>query len=71
MQPVNFNLPVDDLITLGFYFTVIIYIIFSIVFHYHWREYSIDTKVTKTTIFFYFVTTIPLILALGIVTLII
>lgn len=71
MLPSISSFPISDLVTLGFYFMAFIYIIFSIIFHYHWKEYGTDAKVTKITLVFYFSSTLPLILLLGIMTLII
>ncbi len=71
MQELTINLPIKDLLTLCFYLVAMFYIIFSIIFYYHWREYSVDVKVTKITLIFYWTTTISLMIILGIMTLLI
>jgi len=65
------NFPMEDLATLTFYFVVIIYIIFTVIFYYHWNAYSSNKQVTTYTLTVYFVTTVPLLLILGILTLMI
>lgn len=67
----SFTLPLHTIITLGFYLVATIYILFSAIMYYHWKEYGTDAGVTKITLVLYLVTTLPLILIMGIVTLII
>lgn len=67
----SINLPLSTLVTLVFYFAVIIFVIFSVIIRYHWKAYSVDTKVTRITLILYYSTTIPLMLLLGLITLII
>lgn len=64
-------LPVESMVTLVFYFTVIIYVVFSAILRYHWKAYSVEDKVTRTTLILYYSSTIPLVLLLGILTLVI
>ncbi|MEZ4195208.1 MAG: hypothetical protein R3B53_02310 [Candidatus Paceibacterota bacterium] len=66
-----FSLPLEQIVTLVFYTTVLVFAIFTIILRYHWKTYSVDDKVTKTTLTLYYVTTIPLILLLSFLTLII
>jgi hypothetical protein len=65
------NLPLHTIFTLGFYMAAIVYIIFTAIFYYHWKEYSTDPAVTKITLILYLVTTVPLIATIGIMTLVI
>jgi len=72
MDP-NFNLPLplDILATLGFYFMAIIYIIFSAILHYHWSAYAVEKTISRTTMTLYYGSTVPLIIILGVTSLII
>ena len=70
-NPANLSLPIETLATLGFYIMLLTYIIFSAIFHYHWKEYNVDNKVTRTTLVLYYSSTIPLMLILGIMAIII
>ncbi|MFT7644834.1 MAG: hypothetical protein ACI9BF_000495, partial [Candidatus Paceibacteria bacterium] len=56
---------------LAFYFTIGIYTIFSAILYYHWKNYTTDNKVFGLTLILYFVSTIPLLIAMGIITIII
>lgn len=62
------SLPLHKIFTLGFYLMAAVYIIFTIIMYYHWNEYGIDEAVTKTTLITYLVTTVPLIIILGLMT---
>jgi hypothetical protein len=52
---------------LGLIFLVLlaIYIVYSYILHYHWREYSMNTTVTRRTYITYAATTLPLLLLMG------
>jgi len=65
------NLPLHEIVGLIFYFITGVYAIFSGVLYYHWREYATDAKITAYTLIAYFTTTIPLVLAMGIMVLLI
>lgn len=67
----TFFLPLTDAVTLGFYFIVSIYAVFTAIFYYHWQSYGTDTKITGLTLVLYFVTTVPLLTIMGIMTFII
>lgn len=56
------TVPIDTLLTLTWYFTLIIYIVFCLIFHYHWQAYSLSAKVTLQTYIAFFATSIPLLL---------
>lgn len=49
-----------------FYILLIIYIIFSIIFYYHWQNYATDQQVINQTYVAYLITTVPLMLIMGI-----
>jgi hypothetical protein len=61
-------IPLKTALTLGFYVTVAVYALFTFVMYYHWSEYSLDDTVTKITLTFYLLTTLPLVLCLGALT---
>lgn len=67
----TFTLTVDTVTTLVFFFVVGAYTVFTAVFYYHWQHYGTDTKVTLYTLVAFFVTTVPLLVVLGIMTLLI
>lgn len=72
MEPITTSpLDIHIIITLGFYFAAAIYLIFSIILYYHWNEYSTDKAVSRITTIIYLATTVPLIIILGIMTLVI
>lgn len=68
MNPIQVgnNFDFSQFFELGFYLILIVYVIFSAVLYYHWKEYSVDEKTTKITLLFYFILTIPLLSTLGI-----
>lgn len=61
-------IPLKTALTLVFYLTVAAYTIFTFIMYYHWNEYSLDGTITKITLVFYFLSTLPLIICLGILT---
>ena len=65
------TLPLDSVITLSLYFIIGVYAIFTAILYYHWNTYGTDKKVTALTLIAYFVTTIPLLLAMTIISFII
>ena len=60
------NLP--DIIQLFFYFIAVVYIIYSVILNYHWKEYGTNKSVTWITLATYGLTTVPLILVLAALT---
>ncbi len=58
-------LPLHNLALLAFYITALCYVVFTIIFYYHWSQYSVDLKVTALTYTAYICTTVPLMLALA------
>lgn len=62
----SFALPLETVTQLAFYFVAGMYVIFTAILYYHWRTYGTDAKVTTLTLGLYAVTTLPLILIMGI-----
>lgn len=71
MEPFGLSIPLKTLALLVFYFSSIIFIVFSAIFYFHWNSYSPDDKVTKITLITFFSINLPLVIALGITALII
>lgn len=63
------NLPLDTILQAVFLLTLAAYIVFSVILHYHWVQYSANRSMTLVTFVTYAVTTVPLIIALGLTTL--
>lgn len=60
-----FTLPLAALAHIAFYLLLITYVIFTVVFYYHWQNYSIDKKATLQTYLAFFVITMPLLAIMG------
>lgn len=60
----------QSIVQLVFLILLGVYLLFTIILYYHWREYSIDKKVTSYTLITYFTTTVPLLLIMGILLLV-
>lgn len=69
MEGISPSLPLPTLVQLGFYAVVGVYALFSIILYYHWNEYSIDAAVSRVTLVLYLGLTVPLLGALGLLTL--
>ncbi|MES2966277.1 MAG: hypothetical protein V4668_00650 [Patescibacteria group bacterium] len=67
----SLSLPLDLITNVIFLVAVIIYVIFTIVFYYHWQNYSVDKSATIQTYLAYFVITLPLLALMGLSVLII
>ncbi len=65
------GIPLNTIVQLGFYFVLGAYAIFTAIFYYHWQTYGTDVRVTGITLIVYFLTTVPLLLVMGIMVLII
>ena len=61
----SFSLPLATIAHVAFYLLVIVYVIFTIIFYYHWENYSVDKRATLQTYLAYFIITIPLIAIMG------
>lgn len=57
--------PFGTIATLTFYFFVIVYCIFTVIFYYHWQNYSMNKSATVATYIVYFSFTIPLLALMG------
>ncbi len=69
MDHLNFDQQkMADLALLGFYIIALLYIVYTLILTFHWKEYSVDAKVTSITLVTYFVFTLPLLLLLAITT---
>ena len=68
--PTSFSIPLDTVVYASFLFILGVYAIFTAILYYHWKTYATDQKVTALTLGMYFVTTIPLLLVMGIMLLI-
>ena len=62
------TIPLHTALTLVFYLVVAGYTIFTFIMYYHWNEYSLDNKVSRITLLFYFLTTLPLVICMGLIT---
>ncbi|MES2749695.1 MAG: hypothetical protein V4606_04865 [Patescibacteria group bacterium] len=67
----SLSLPLDLITNVIFLVAVIIYVIFTIVFYYHWQNYSVEKSATIQTYLAYFVITLPLLALMGLSVLII
>lgn len=61
----SFALSLDTLMSLFFFFVLGSYAIFTAILYYHWQTYATDDKVSAMTLGLYFVTTIPLLMVMG------
>jgi len=61
----SFTIPISALAHIAFYLLLIIYVIFTIIFYYHWQNYSVDKRATLQTYLAYFVITLPLLAIMG------
>lgn len=59
------NADLSTLMTLGFYILALFYVIFSVVFYYHWMQYAVDKKVRNLSLLIYLLTTLPLLAVMG------
>lgn len=60
-----FTFPLSIIAHIAFYLLVITYVIFTVVFYYHWQSYSMDKKATLQTYLAFFIITIPLLAIMG------
>ena len=65
------SVPIDLITTIIFLVALIIYVVFTIIFYYHWQNYSVDKSATLQTYFAYFIITVPLLALMGLSVLII
>lgn len=62
---ISFNFPLDTLLLIIFLCILAAYIIFSVILHYHWVQYSASKSMTLVTFVVFAVTTVPLMILLG------
>lgn len=63
------TISIDNGVTLIFYSTAAVYILFTTILYYHWHEYSTDRIVSKITAISYLASTLPLIAIMWLVVL--
>lgn len=66
MNPTDLDIAILPFLKIGFYLLLMFYVVFTAILVYHWREYSVDEKVARITMIFYFSTTLPLLAVMGI-----
>lgn len=49
-----------------FYIVLAMYVVFTIIFFYHWRQYSSNKAVTSLTFITYAITTLPVIATMAV-----
>lgn len=62
-------IPLETIVTLTFYFFIVVYAIFSTIFFYHWQSYSTNKAATTATYIAYFGISLPLLGLMGMATL--
>lgn len=67
----SFTFPLKDIVALTFLIITGAYTIFTAILYYHWKSYSSDPKVTGLTLVVYFSSTLPLLIAMGVMAIII
>lgn len=63
----SIDLPLDAVITLVFYLVLMAYVIFSLVFYYHWNAYALSKSVTNLTYLIFAGLTLPLVAIMGLI----
>lgn len=63
------TLPVGNLVAIGFLLVTLVYIVYYLVLRYHWNAYTSDEKVSRLTMLLFTVSTAPLLIIMGIITL--
>jgi hypothetical protein len=61
----SITIDLPTLMTLGFYLLALLYVIFSVIFYYHWMQYAVDKRVRSVSLSLYIFTTLPLITIMG------
>ena len=54
-SPLSLILSLSQLLTLSWLIMLVVYIIFSLIFVYHWRAYASDAAVSRRTLLTYFI----------------
>lgn len=58
----------SDAVMLFFYIVALVYIIYSVILHYHWTQYGTNKAVTWITLATYGLATVPLLLIMAALT---
>lgn len=66
MENILHALPIKTIVTVGFYLFAIIYIVYSVIFYYHWQNYSMSKAAATATYIAYFSLTLSLLALMGI-----
>lgn len=61
----HITFPLHSITLLAFYLLVISYTVFTIIFYYHWQNYSISKSATVQTYIAYFGISLPLLAIMG------
>ena len=61
----QFDLPWHAAALVGFYLLLITYVIFTVIFYYHWNSYSMSKAATVQTFLAYFIISLPLLAIMG------
>jgi hypothetical protein len=64
-ESVGFFINLPDMVLLFFYLTAFVYIIYSVILHYHWTQYGTNKAVTWITLASYGLATVPLLLIMA------
>lgn len=59
------SLPLGSVLSIGFLIILAIFIIYAIVLHYHWSQYSTNGRITFLTYLVFAGSTIPLLVIMG------
>lgn len=62
------SMDLATILTLIFYIMSLFYVIFSVVFYYHWMQYAVDKNIRRITLLTYLATTLPLIGIMALIT---
>ncbi len=59
------QVPIHTFAVFAFYLITIAYLIFTIIFYYHWQNYSMSTATSVQTYLAYFLISLPLLALMG------
>jgi len=65
----SIDLPLETLVTLVFYLVLMSYVIFCLVFYYHWNAYALSRSVTNLTYLVFAGLTLPLVALMALIVL--
>jgi len=66
LQTLSLNTSFGDMALFFLYIVLVMYIIFTVIFFYHWRQYSSNKGVTTLTLIAYAGATLPIIATMAI-----